>query len=406
MDNTLFGFLKAINQAIFQKNGPLLGNLLSIKRDLRSLEEFLFSGRSIDLSHEIKRNIFDISWEEVLLCFWKVSMALGNKRDVVKATNEQLALVQAVLKGLLNWEAWVLPVLFAVCRDLEILACRADVLLRLKKEKAEKSEEAARMINKAFTICITDRASIEMSRKWGTYYIIGILFKIYFKINKFSLSKNVLRAIEVSEMPPLECFPKSHIVTYKYYLGVSAFLNEEYAVAETELMKSLELCQKKSVKNLELILTYLIPVHLLNSQKMPSSALLSKFLRLRDLYGPLIEYIRKGNLKKYDKLLLEREKELVNRRIYLIIERIRDICMRNLFRRVFILNDKRSKIPIEQFYIALKHMGLEIDIPETECFLANMIYKGFIKGYIHQERQMIILSVKDPFPKTIKLFNF
>lgn len=74
------------------------------------------------------------------------------------------------------------------------------------------------------------REAIEVSRKWGTYYIIGILFKIYFKINKFSLSKNVLRAIEVSEMPPLECFPKSHVVTYKYYLGVSAFLNEEYTV--------------------------------------------------------------------------------------------------------------------------------------------------------------------------------
>ncbi|EMR11194.1 hypothetical protein PNEG_00786 [Pneumocystis murina B123] len=261
------------------------------------------------------------------------------------------------------------------------------------------------MINKAFTICITDREAIEISRKWGTYYIIGILFKIYFKINKFSLSKNILRAIEVSEMPPLECFPKSHVVTYKYYLGVSAFLNEEYAVAEAELMASLELCERKSAKNLKLILTYLIPTLLLTSQKMPSKALLSKFLYLKDFYEPFIEYIRKGNLKGYDQLLIEREKELMNKRIYLAIERIRDMCMRNLFRRVFILNQRSTKIPVNQFHIALKYTGLDIEIAETECFLANMIYKGFIKGYIHQERQMIILSIKDPFPKTVKLSN-
>ncbi|KTW32282.1 uncharacterized protein T551_00373 [Pneumocystis jirovecii RU7] len=372
MDNTLTGILQAINQSIFQRNGPFLGNLLSIRKDAKSLRELVLSGRFINPDHEISRILFDPLWVDVVSCFWKTSLALENKRDIVEATNEQSA---AVLKGLLTWEAWVLPVLFAVCRDLEFLAFRADLFLRSKNEKAEKSEEAARMINKAFTICITDRAPIEMSRKWGTYYIIGVLFKIYFKINKFSLSKNVLRAIEVSEMPPLECFPKSHVVTYKYYLGVSAFLNEEYLVAETELMTSLELCQKNSLKNLELILTYLIPTLLLTSQKMPSSALLSKFSRLKDLYEPLKKYIRKGNLRGYDKLLLKKEKELVTRRIYLIIERIRDTCMRNLFRRVFLLNGGNTRIPIEQFHIALKHSGLDNDIAETECFLANMIYK-------------------------------
>ncbi|KAG4301897.1 hypothetical protein PCANB_002153 [Pneumocystis canis] len=375
MQNTISGIIQGVNQSIFQRNGPRLGDLLSIRRDFKNLQELVLSGRFININQEISRFLTDPLWADVICCFWKTSLALGNKKNIVEATNEQLTLVQSVLKGLLTWEAWVLPVLFAVCRDLEMLASKADSFLRLKNEKAEKSEEAARMINKAFTICITDRAPIELSRKWGTYYIIGILFKIYFKINKFSLSKNVLSAIQVSDMPPLECFPKSHVVTYKYYLGVSAFLNEEYEVAKTELMVSLNLCQKESVKNLELILTCLIPTLLLTSQKMPSKALLSKFLRLKELYEPLTMYIRKGNLKEYDKLLLKKEKELVNRRIYLVIERVRDICMRNLFRRVFLLNERNSRIPIEQFHIALKYMGLDADVAETECFLANMIYK-------------------------------
>lgn len=29
-------------------------------------------------------------------------------------------------------------------------------------------------------------------------------------------------------MPPLELFPKSHIVTFRYYVGVIYFLEEDY----------------------------------------------------------------------------------------------------------------------------------------------------------------------------------
>lgn len=33
-----------------------------------------------------------------------------------------------------------------------------------------------------------------------------------------------------ADMPPLTAFPKSHIVTFKYYLGVIFFLEENYQV--------------------------------------------------------------------------------------------------------------------------------------------------------------------------------
>lgn len=44
------------------------------------------------------------------------------------------------------------------------------------------------------------------------------------------LTKNLLRAINAQshELPPLDAFPKSHIVTFKYYLGVIHFLDEQY----------------------------------------------------------------------------------------------------------------------------------------------------------------------------------
>jgi hypothetical protein len=34
----------------------------------------------------------------------------------------------------------------------------------------------------------------------------------------------------------------------------------------------------------------------------------------------------------------------------------------------------------------------------VECMLANMVDKGLIKGYLSHEKQMVVLSAKDPFP--------
>ena len=50
------------------------------------------------------------------------------------------------------------------------------------------------------------------------------------QLNSISLSKNLIRALEASkpDIPPLEAFPKSHIVTFKYYVGVILFLEEDY----------------------------------------------------------------------------------------------------------------------------------------------------------------------------------
>lgn len=49
------------------------------------------------------------------------------------------------------------------------------------------------------------------------------------KLNSINLSKNIIRSIQAQvDMPPLEAFPKSHQVTFKYYVGVVAFLQEDY----------------------------------------------------------------------------------------------------------------------------------------------------------------------------------
>ena len=59
---------------------------------------------------------------------------------------------------------------------------------------------------------------------------LGYLLMFSLQLNRIGLSKSILRAIEAGskDLPPIESFPKSHIVTFKYYLGVILFLEEDY----------------------------------------------------------------------------------------------------------------------------------------------------------------------------------
>lgn len=73
---------------------------------------------------------------------------------------------------------------------------------------------------------------MEESRKWGIYFIVNLLFKTYFKLNSASLSNNILTSLKAfnsrGDLPPLDAFPKSQRVTFKFYEGVLSFLEEKY----------------------------------------------------------------------------------------------------------------------------------------------------------------------------------
>ena len=69
-----------------------------------------------------------------------------------------------------------------------------------------------------------------MSRKWGVYYVVGLVLKSYFrvsqcivtssqgidippKVRRISLSKNILRALEANrDIPLLQEYPRAHQV--------------------------------------------------------------------------------------------------------------------------------------------------------------------------------------------------
>jgi COP9 signalosome complex subunit 12 len=113
------------------------------------------------------------------------------------------------------------------------------------------------------------------------------------------------------------------------------------------------------------------------------------------MFGPLVACIKRGDLLGFDNALVAAENELVKRRIYLTLERGRDIAQRNLFRKVFLAQGyedlkegqteadriRKTRIPIAHFAAALRlgiggeGSGQMLEDDEVECMLANMIYK-------------------------------
>lgn len=85
------------------------------------------------------------------------------------------------------------------------------------------------------------------------------------------------------------------------------------------------------------------------------------------------------------------EDEFVKRRIYLTLERGRDIALRNLFRKVFLAGGldepregappiRRTRVPVTEFEAAMRlgnktEPNRRLDKDEVECLLANLIYK-------------------------------
>jgi hypothetical protein len=134
------------------------------------------------------------------------------------------------------------------------------------------------------------------------------------------------------------------------------------------------------------------------SSTYPSRHILNLHPVLNSLYSPLFTAIHTGNLRLFDSHFSQYEAIFLRRRVFLAVERSRQCCLRALFENA-VLGYGGTRIPIEIFEVALRVGGDPLEREETECFVANMIYRGWIKGYISRERGMVVLSAKEGFPK-------
>nr|GAT59295.1 predicted protein [Mycena chlorophos] len=330
----------------------------------------------------------DVAIHYVLIC---TQIAHGRPAD---AFQQQCQLVSSFVRFFVENTGWTLPALFSILRDLRDLADDADGPMG-----EDSKMEAARVVAKTFSACLMDRTSpIEESRKWGVYYVVGLVMKCYFKVKKIALTKNILKALNNNnEIPALEDYPRGHQVTYRYYIGMLAFLDEDFAKAEKELTTAFYNCTIRSPNNQTRILAYLIPLRMLRGH-LPSKELLKRFPILDDLFSPFISAIRSGHLAAFDDALTTHEARLIDLNLLLALEKARELCMRVLLRRVWLMLDKTTRVHLKFFEAGLRVSGCEVDLDEAECLVANMISKGFIRGYISHEKRMVVLAATNAFP--------
>ncbi|XP_075584219.1 PCI domain-containing protein 2 isoform X1 [Pelecanus crispus] len=293
-------------------------------------------------------------------------------------------------------ENWALPIMYAVALDLRIFANNADQQL-VKKGKSKVGdmlEKAAELLMSCFRVCASDtRAGIEDSKKWGMLFLVNQLFKIYFKINKLHLCKPLIRAIDSSNLK--DEYSMAQRVTYRYYVGRKAMFDSDFKQAEEYLSFAFEHCHRSSQKNKRMILIYLLPVKMLLGH-MPTVQLLKKYDLMQ--FAEVTKAVSEGNLLLLNDALTKHETFFIRCGIFLILEKLKIITYRNLFKKVYLLL-KTHQLSLDAFLFALKFMQVDdVDIDEVQCILANLIYMGHIKGYISHQHQKLVVSKQNPFP--------
>ena len=301
--------------------------------------------------------------------------------------------------------AWTRDAWYVAVDDARALAQRADEALKRGGEKPSKLADAGS------TLMLVYRAVSQTStaeKKAPQLHVVNNLFKVYFKLNALHLCKNLINAVNLPTFLPFDSFPKSEKVTYNFYVGRLAVFEDAYERAAEHLEYAFAHCHAQSVRNVRLILQYLIPVKLILGT-LPSQKLLEKY-ELRE-FVDVVEAMRRGDARTLDAALSSGESTFIKQGTYLMLEKLRMSVYRTLFKKVHAIHGetadaaKANQVSLAKFQTALAWCGADdVDLDEVECIVANLIFRKFIKGYISHKNRVLVLSKADPFPSLQSVF--
>lgn len=304
-----------------------------------------------------------------------------------------------------NEEMHMLKVL---CEDLFLLACKIDGAALQSGGKAETLEDAARLLSRIFSSCITDRGPAETSKKWAALRVVVLLFKAYFRLTTLRLCGNIIRAMEQGEFPAITAFPKAESIAYWYYRARICIHQKEFKLAEQLLSDAFALCHPQDVAHQREILTYLVILKTIHGI-LPKPELLQRY-SLEPEYLRLTQAVRSGNLALFDSVLAENQAFYMKKELFLLIQlHLKSLILRNLFRRIYLVSlglpsNVESRLPLAHLEAGFRVFGMQVHIDEVECWTANLINDGYIRGYISHGSGMLVLSKKNPFPPPASLF--
>ncbi|XP_043481957.1 PCI domain-containing protein 2 [Leptopilina heterotoma] len=385
-------YISQLRRMWSNEDGDTLADLLSLRHNHINIPQI-----SSELAIHKATDNLNVPFDDLVVCHLR-TLASVSKDDPLLTYNNQSLAVQSLTKilQLQKEENWMLPVMNMMCLELRLLAVRAENSKLNKSQKpGEVLEKCAECLMGCFRVCAADnRSSEEDTKRWGMLALVNQLLKVYFKINKLHLCKPLIRAIESSAYK--DHFALAQQITYKFFVGRTAMFDSDYKTADEYLTYAFEHCHKQSIKNKRLILTYLVPVKMLLGH-MPKKFVLEKYNLLQ--FWELMEAVKKGNLRSLEEVMNKHESFFIEAGIYLIVEKLKIIAYRNLFKKVYLVLNTHQ-IPIQSLLTALEMYGVEnIDMDETECLVANLINEKKIKGYISHQHKKLVISKQNPFPQ-------
>uniref|UniRef100_A0A1A9V0K1 PCI domain-containing protein 2 homolog n=1 Tax=Glossina austeni TaxID=7395 RepID=A0A1A9V0K1_GLOAU len=391
MFGTLNTFLSGVARAWAVNDGVNLASFVSLK-DKHIMNRNLY----VEMPENAVSRILEAPIDEIVCAHIKVLYYLSlEPRDFLLAYRHQSQCVQSVVKMLqqLKEENWCLPIMYTVCLDLRILAQKCEELGSGSKP-GEILERAADCLMSCFRVCAADnRSSDSETKRLGMLNLVNQLFKVYFRINKLHLCKPLIRAIDSSAFKDTFSLPEQ--ITYKYFVGRKAMFDSDYKSADDFLSFALKHCPKNFPHNKRLILIYLVPVKMLLGY-MPKKYILECYDILQ--FHELSEALKEGNVRKFDDVIQRHEYFFIKCGIYLLVEKLKFIVYRNLFKRVYLIK-QTHQLDLNAFRSALRFVGeKDMTIDETHCIIANLIFEGKIKGYISHSHNKLVVSKQNPFP--------
>nr|CAB3264702.1 PCI domain-containing protein 2 [Phallusia mammillata] len=389
---TLNAYLLEVSSSLDNADAFILAKLLSFK------DSHVSNPKLHKESPELLcQRILDTPYDELVAAHLKgcVAVANCNYREAYACQVLSVQIFVRIFQPQKD-DNWSLPLMYTLILDLRNFAneVEQEILQHNKGKKGDTLEKAADTIMSCFRVCASDgRAAIDVSKKWGMLFLVNQLFKIYFRIGKLHLCKPLIRAIESSNIK--DEFSLAQKITYKYYVGRKAMFDSNFTQAEEFLTYAYTNCHADARSNLKRILIYLIPVKMLLGRLPPIDLLHSHNL---SQYRDIVMAVRTGNVHLLNCTLLEHESFFIQTGVYLILEKLRATTFRTLFKRVSNILGTHQ-IPLQAFTEALHGQGItDIDMDETECIVAGLIYAGNIRGYISHQHKKLVVSKVNAFP--------
>lgn len=269
--------------------------------------------------------------------------------------------------------------------------------------------KSSRVINNSFKLCLNDKnEDLYKNRRSQVYFFVNQELRIFFNLQNIELAKNMEKVLisKKNDLPKLNSISKSQSISYLYYSGAIACGDGDFKNAYQKFKNAYELCLSTDKKHLELILVYLIPLKFLITKKYPNLAYLKQnFENLYTLYFDLISSLQNGDLLRFENFFNDFESFFLKKNLYLVIENLRNFIILKLIKKIYSINNESSHLPISLVSKGIEFSNyhnssnnFKFSNDESECLLANLIFKSFIKGYISHTNGVCVLSKKDPFP--------